>query len=84
MGLPCKALIMLLSKCRVSAEGNLEKCSRLVLVSAKPRKVASKSSYYDSIKAFTDLIKPRLVYAPTPATDDRPHIHASRNDGTIF
>ena len=34
--LPCSALIMLLSKCRVSAEGNLEKCSRLVFVSAIP------------------------------------------------
>ena len=81
--LSCNALIMLLSKCRVSAEGNLEKRARLVLVSAKPTQVASKSSYHDYIKVFTDLTNSWLVYAPTPAPDDRPHIHASGNNGKI-
>ena len=82
--IPCNALITLLSKCRVSAEGNLEKCSRLVLVSAMPRQVTSGYSYYDSIKVFADLVNSRLVYAPTPAADDRPYIHASGNDGKII
>ena len=82
--LPCKALIMLLSKYRVSAEGNLEKRSRLVFVSAEPRQIASKLSYHDSIKAFTDPINPRLVYAVTPATDDRPHFYASGDDGKVL
>ena len=81
--LSCNALIMLLSKCRVLAEGNLEKHSRLVLVSAKPRQIASKSSYHDYIKVFTDLNNAWLVYAPTPAPDDRPHIHASGNNGKM-
>ena len=75
---------MLLSKCRVSAEGNLEKCSHLILVSAMPRQVTSGSSYYDSIKVVDDLVNSRLVYAPTPAADDRPYIHASGNDGKII
>lgn len=81
--LSCKAWMMLLSKCRFSAEGNLEQSCRLVLVSAILRQAASKSSYYDSIELFTDPIDSWLVYAPTPATNDRPHIHASGNDGRV-
>ena len=81
--LPCGASMMLLSKCRFSAEGHLEQSARLVLVSAISGQAAFKLSYHDSIKVFTDHFNPWLVYALTPAPDDRSHIHASGDDREI-